>query len=78
MHLQYESYVTGASAALKLILKNFGSVIRSNIDTPSTTVGVDISKEERLNKCLDCYRNDLISFKYQLKLKLTNYLHSKQ
>jgi len=53
---KYESYVTGASAALKLILKNFGSVIRSNIDTPSTSVGVDISKEERLNKCLDCYR----------------------
>ena len=53
---KYESHVTGAGAAIKLILKNFGTVIRSNIDTPSTSVGVDISKEERLNKCLDCYR----------------------
>ena len=53
---KYESYVAGAATALKLILKNFGTVIRSNIDSPSTSVGVDISKEERLNKCLDCYR----------------------
>ena len=53
---KYESYVTGAGGALKLILKNFGTVIKSNIDTPSTSVGVDISKEERLNKCLDCYQ----------------------
>jgi katanin p80 WD40 repeat-containing subunit B1 len=53
---KYESYVSGAAAALKLILKNFGAVIRTNIDSPTTSVGVDISKEERLNKCLDCYR----------------------
>jgi len=54
---KYESHVTGAASALKLILKNFGTVIKSNIDTPmSNSVGVDISKEERLNKCLDCYR----------------------
>ena len=53
---KYENYVTGASSALKLVLKTFGTVIKSNIDTPSTSVGVDISKEERLNKCLDCYR----------------------
>lgn len=53
---KYESYVAGAATALKLILKNFGTVIRTNIDSPSTSVGVDISKEERLKKCLDCYR----------------------
>jgi hypothetical protein len=41
---KYESYVSGAAAALKLILKNFGTVIRTNIDSPSTSVGVDISK----------------------------------
>ena len=33
--------------AMKLILKNFGSVIKSNIDSPIQTVGVDISREER-------------------------------
>ena len=32
---------------MKLILKNFGSVIKSNIDSPIQTVGVDISREER-------------------------------
>ncbi len=42
--IKYESYVSGAAAALKLILKNFGTVIRTNIDSPSTSVGVDISK----------------------------------
>ena len=32
---------------MKLILKNFASVIKSNIDSPIQTVGVDISREER-------------------------------
>jgi katanin p80 WD40 repeat-containing subunit B1 len=32
--------------AMKLILKNFGSVIKSNIDS-GVTHGVDISREER-------------------------------
>ena len=36
--------------AMKLILKNFGSVIKSNIDSPIQTVGVDISREERYTK----------------------------
>ena len=53
---KYESYVNNSAAALKLILKNFAPVIKSNIDAPGNTVGVDISKEERANKCMDCYR----------------------
>ena len=53
---KYESYVNNSAAALKLVLKNFAPVIKSNIDAPGNTVGVDISKEERANKCMDCYR----------------------
>ena len=40
-------YITVGCEAMKLILKNFGSVIRANIDSPMQTVGVDISREER-------------------------------
>ena len=41
-------YITVGCGAMKLILKNFASVIKSNIDSPIQTVGVDISREERL------------------------------
>ena len=41
--------------AMKLILKNFGSVIKSNIDSPIQTVGVDISREERYTKLHQFY-----------------------
>jgi len=53
---KYESYVNNSAAAMKLILKNFATVIKSNIDNPNTAVGVDISKEERANKCMECYK----------------------
>ena len=39
-------YITVGCDAMKLILKNFGSVIKSNIDS-GVTHGVDISREER-------------------------------
>lgn len=40
-------YISAGCGAMKLILKNFASVIKSNIDSPVQTVGVDISREER-------------------------------
>ena len=43
----YFRYISVGCDAMKLILKNFGSVIKSNIDSPIQTVGVDISREER-------------------------------
>ena len=52
---KYESYVNSTAQALKLILKNFAPVIKSNIDQPGSCVGVDISKEDRARKCMDCY-----------------------
>ena len=48
-------YITVGCDAMKLILKNFGSVIKSNIDSPIQTVGVDISREERYTKLHQFY-----------------------
>ena len=40
-------YVNTACNSLRLILKNFATVIKSNIDGPTQSVGVDISRQER-------------------------------
>ncbi|XP_022091936.1 LOW QUALITY PROTEIN: katanin p80 WD40 repeat-containing subunit B1-like [Acanthaster planci] len=50
---KYENYVHCGCASLKLILKSFTSLIKSNIKTPPS--GVDISREERYQKCKKCY-----------------------
>jgi len=44
---KYETYIVAGCGGLKVILKNFASVIKTNIDAPVQTVGVDISREER-------------------------------
>ncbi|CAN8001624.1 unnamed protein product [Ixodes pacificus] len=51
---------TGCSC-LRIILKNFGSVIKTNITAPPG-VGVDIPREERYHKCMSCY-NQLFSIR---------------
>ncbi|XP_067119645.1 katanin p80 WD40 repeat-containing subunit B1-like isoform X2 [Centruroides vittatus] len=58
---KYEAYMTVGCNSLKLILKNFASVIKSNINAPPG-VGVDITREERYNKCMSCY-NQLLSIR---------------
>ncbi|XP_072013551.1 katanin p80 WD40 repeat-containing subunit B1-like [Amphiura filiformis] len=50
---KYENYVQTACTSLKLILKSFTGLINNNIRTPYQ--GVDISREERYNKCSKCY-----------------------
>lgn len=40
------SYVETGCSAIKLILRNFSSVIKANITAPPS-IGVDISREER-------------------------------
>lgn len=57
-------YVTAGCSTLKLILKHFGSVIRTNVDSPVGSFGVDISREERYGKCLKCHEHlvDIRSF----------------
>lgn len=52
---KYETYVMIACDSLKIVLKNFGPVIKANLTAPPS-VGVDISREERSRKCNLCYR----------------------
>ncbi|XP_053981414.1 katanin p80 WD40 repeat-containing subunit B1 isoform X2 [Hylaeus anthracinus] len=52
---KYEMYITVAATALRLILRNFATVIKSNVEAPLHTIGVDVSREERYHKCLSCY-----------------------
>ncbi|KAI8790713.1 katanin p80 WD40 repeat-containing subunit B1-like [Biomphalaria glabrata] len=54
MSSKYESHVMAAANAVKLVLKNFGHVIKGNMEEPPSSF-VDISREERHKKCLACY-----------------------
>lgn len=50
------SHCTRASDALRVILSTFLPIIRENVDAyaPARSLGVDISREERQNKCYEC------------------------
>jgi len=51
---KYESHITTSANSVKLILRNFGSVIKSNmVDPPSSFV--DMAREDRHRKCQSCY-----------------------
>ncbi|XP_067327052.1 katanin p80 WD40 repeat-containing subunit B1 [Anolis sagrei] len=52
---RYESYIHTGCTSLKLILQRFLPVITDTLAAPPS-VGVDISREERLQKCRLCYR----------------------
>lgn len=52
---KYESYVQAGAMAIKLILRNFAPVIKSNMAAPPVSVGVDLVREERYNKCHKCF-----------------------
>lgn len=52
---KFEVYVTTSCNSLRLILKNFATIIKTNIEIPSQGVGVDITRQERYNKCMSCY-----------------------
>jgi len=51
---QYESYIETACEAVQLIMKNFGRIIKDNIKSPPKSGGIDISREERYEKCVAC------------------------
>lgn len=59
---KYECYVQVAGQAVKLVMRNLGQTIKSNINAPPS-IGVDISREERQRKCSHCYQvlNDIKS-----------------
>ncbi|KAM9460640.1 katanin p80 WD40 repeat-containing subunit B1 isoform 1-T2 [Clarias gariepinus] len=52
---KYESYVQTGCMSLKLILKRFWPLISETLTAPPS-VGVDITREERLQKCKACYK----------------------
>ncbi|MGH0127121.1 UNVERIFIED_CONTAM: hypothetical protein FKN15_052671 [Acipenser sinensis] len=52
---KYESYVQTGCTALKLILQRFLPLIADNLTAPPS-VGVDITREERHQKCKACYK----------------------
>jgi katanin p80 WD40 repeat-containing subunit B1 len=64
--------VAGLSV-LRLILKNFGNVIKSNIEGPIQTVGVDISREERFVKLFFVFLLVVIFLVYVFRLVLDNF-----
>lgn len=53
---KYESYVQTGSTSLKLIMKHFWTLISETLKA-SPAVGVDITREERHQKCRDCCRH---------------------
>ncbi|XP_063229661.1 katanin p80 WD40 repeat-containing subunit B1 isoform X2 [Bacillus rossius redtenbacheri] len=53
---KYELYMKVGSDSLRLVLRNFAPIIKTNVHAPIQTVGVDISREERYTKCVNCYK----------------------
>lgn len=49
-------YVQCGCNALRLIVRNFSSVVRANVSAPVQTLGVDIPREERYAKCMQIHR----------------------
>ncbi|XP_046379150.2 katanin p80 WD40 repeat-containing subunit B1-like isoform X2 [Haliotis rufescens] len=54
LNSKYESYVLTTATSIKMILRNMGPVIKANMTAPPS-IGVDISREERHQKCHTCY-----------------------
>lgn len=52
---KYESYMQTGCISLKLVLQRFLPLITEMLAAPPS-VGVDISREERLTKCKMCYK----------------------
>lgn len=51
---KYETYINTGCESLKLILRNFGSVIKTNVQNPVGSFGIDIPREERYRKSVKC------------------------
>ncbi|XP_052816849.1 katanin p80 WD40 repeat-containing subunit B1-like isoform X2 [Mya arenaria] len=52
---KYEVHAEVACESCKIILKNFGPLIKANLTAPPS-YGVDLSREERYRKCTACYK----------------------
>ncbi|XP_059049784.1 katanin p80 WD40 repeat-containing subunit B1 isoform X2 [Achroia grisella] len=56
LQTKYESYMQCGCNALRLIVRNFSSVVRANVGAPVRALGVDIPREERYAKCAQIHR----------------------
>jgi len=56
---EYEFYVEVGLKSLKLILTHFSPIIKTTLESQKESaklVGIDLSREDRINKCLNCYK----------------------
>ncbi|XP_018326906.1 katanin p80 WD40 repeat-containing subunit B1 [Agrilus planipennis] len=67
---KFEMYMTTACNTLKLVLRHFGSIIKSTMQSPAGSFGVDLSREERYKKCINCY-DSLVNIRPVLLKKQT-------
>ncbi|XP_028410137.1 katanin p80 WD40 repeat-containing subunit B1-like [Dendronephthya gigantea] len=66
---RYESYIQTGASVVKLVLRNFAPVIKSNMAAPPVAVGVDVVREERFQKCQSCHAH-LMSLRGVIQTKL--------
>eukprot|EP00038_Savillea_parva_P017231 m.19457 g.19457 ORF g.19457 m.19457 type:complete len:160 (-) comp3695_c0_seq1:96-575(-) len=52
----YESYVITGAAVVQLVLRMFGQMVVDNIRSPPADGGVDITREERYDRCMAVHR----------------------
>lgn len=52
---KHSSHVKCGCKMVKLILKSFGPLIKTNLTTPPSHGGIDITREERYERCLTCH-----------------------
>jgi katanin p80 WD40 repeat-containing subunit B1 len=53
---QYDEHTITSLKTISILGSSFGTTIRGTLDAPSP-LGVDLSREERLEKCKSCYTN---------------------
>lgn len=53
---KYESYMQCGCNALRLIVRNFSSVVKANVSAPVRALGVDIPRDERFAKCMQIHQ----------------------
>ncbi|CAH0557594.1 unnamed protein product [Brassicogethes aeneus] len=54
---KYETYMTTGCNSLRIILTNFGNMIKTNMKCSAGSFGVDIPREERYRKCKKCHES---------------------
>lgn len=66
---RYESYVQTGASVIKMVLRNFAPVIKSNMAAPPVSIGVDVVREERFQKCQTCHAH-LMALRSLVETKL--------